>query len=76
MSILIVRAFVNLREVLATHGDLARKIEQLQASQKDHAAVLSVVVKDIQNLETTFMKELKKLKAPTRRKPRIGFVIE
>ena len=37
MSILIVRAFVKLRELLATHRELARKIEQLETAQKQHA---------------------------------------
>lgn len=31
MSIFIMRAFVQLREVLATHKDLAQKIEKLEA---------------------------------------------
>ena len=53
MSILIVRAFVKLREVLASHKDLARKIEKLEATQKDHAAVLGIVIKDIQALAST-----------------------
>jgi len=44
MNILIIRAFVKLREVLATHRELARKMEQLERTQKDHAAVLSIVV--------------------------------
>jgi hypothetical protein len=32
MSILIIRAFVKLRELLATHKDVARKIEKLEAT--------------------------------------------
>ena len=44
MSILIVRAFVKLREVLASHRGLARKIEKLEGTQKDHGAVLSIVI--------------------------------
>jgi hypothetical protein len=75
MNILIMRAFVKLREVLATHKALARKIEQMRHTQRDHAAVLSTVVKDIQDLEKTVTREFKKLKdIPRRRKPRIGFV--
>lgn len=35
VDIAIMRAFVRIREVLATHKDLARKIEQLEAKQKD-----------------------------------------
>jgi len=34
MSIFIVRAFVQLRELLATNKELARKVEQLKAAQK------------------------------------------
>jgi len=76
MNILIVRAFVNLREVLATHRDLARKMERLEHTQKDHAAVLSIVVKDVQDLEREMTRGFKSLRAPRRRKPRIGFIAE
>jgi hypothetical protein len=37
MSIFIVRAFVQLRELLATNKELARKVEQLEAAQKQQA---------------------------------------
>lgn len=76
MKILIVRAFVSLREVLATHRDLARKMERLEHTQKDHAAVLSIVVKDVQDLEREMTRGFKSLRAPRRRKPRIGFIAE
>ena len=58
MNILIMRAFVKLRELLATHKDLARKIEQLEAAQKhyartqqEHSAILVGVIDDIQRLK-------------------------
>jgi hypothetical protein len=73
MNILIMRAFVKLREVLASHKALARKIEKLEATQEDHAAVLSIVIKDIQALGKHVVNEFRKLKSPRRRKPRIGF---
>jgi hypothetical protein len=76
MSILIVRAFVKLREVLASHRDLARKIERLEGTQKDHGAVLSIVINDIQDLGKHVANEFKKLKSPRRRKPRIGFIVD
>jgi len=76
MNILIVRAFVKLREVLATHRDLARKMERLEYTQKDHAAVLSIVVKDVQHLEKKMKREFKNLRGPRRRKPRMGFITE
>jgi len=67
MNIVIIRAFVRLRQVLASHRDLARKIEQLDATQRQHSTVLVDVVK-----------EINKLKQPRRqpRKPRIGFVTD
>ena len=74
MNILIVRAFVKLREVLATHRELARKMERMEHIQKDHAAVLSIVVKDIEDLEKKVIKGFKSLRAPSRRKPRMGFI--
>jgi hypothetical protein len=58
MNIIIIRAFVKLRELLATHKDLARKIEQLEASQRqqartqaEHGSILVAVVQDIQRLK-------------------------
>lgn len=64
MNILIIRAFVKLREMLATHKDLAARMEKLEATQKQHSSVITVVVD-----------EIKKLKAgpPPSPKRRIGF---
>ncbi len=73
VNIVIMRAFVRLRELLATDKDLAHKIEQLETTQKDHAVMLSLLVKDIQTLAKNVNKEFRKLNAPRRRKPRIGF---
>jgi hypothetical protein len=73
MNIFIIRVFMKLREMLATNKGLARKIESLDATQKDHAALLSTIVKDIQSIAASVKKEFKKLQAPRRRKSRIGF---
>ena len=62
MNILIMRAFVRLREALATNEALARRIAELSAIQHKHAIALVGVIR-----------EIKQLKAPRRRKPRIGF---
>jgi hypothetical protein len=72
MNIFIMRAFVKLREVLATDKALAQRIEQLTATQKDHAALFDIVIKDIQNLDKRLTQEIRRLKAPRRRKPLIG----
>ncbi len=76
MSILIIRAFVKLREMLATHRALARKIEGLERTQNHHAAVLSIVVKDVQDLEKKVRRDFQNLTAPRRRKARIGFIAQ
>jgi hypothetical protein len=75
MNILIMRAFVKLREVLASHQALARKIEKLEATQQDHADVLGIVIKDIQAMGKHVVNEFRKLKSPRRCKARIGFRI-
>ena len=38
LNILIIRAFVRLREYLATHKDLARKLEDVERIQQEHGA--------------------------------------
>ena len=73
MNILIIRVFMKLRETLATHKDLARKIEQVEAKQKDHAVMLTLVVRDIEALATNVKNEFKTLREPRKRKARIGF---
>ena len=76
MNILIVRAFVRLREVLATHKDLAAKIEKLETGQRDHAVAISLVAKDVEDLANSVKREFRKLQEPRRRKPRIGFIAD
>ncbi|SPF52108.1 hypothetical protein SBA4_4830015 [Candidatus Sulfopaludibacter sp. SbA4] len=58
MNIVIMRAFVRMRELLASHKDLARRIEEVEEAQKrttrtqqQHASVLVQVVRDIQRLK-------------------------
>jgi hypothetical protein len=53
-----VRAFVKLRGLLASHKGMARKIGQLEASQRqqaltqaEHGSILVAVVQDIQRLK-------------------------
>jgi hypothetical protein len=62
MNILIMRAFVRLREALATNEALARRIDEPAATQHEHAIALVGIIR-----------EIKQLKAPRRRKLRIGF---
>jgi hypothetical protein len=74
MNIVIMRAFVKLREVLASHRSLAAKIQKMDATQKDHASILTIVIKDIETLAKGVAKEFEKLKQPpATRRTRIGF---
>ena len=50
VNILIVRAFIRLRELIASHQDLAIRIETLEASQERHASVLALLAAEIDKL--------------------------
>lgn len=63
MSILIVRAFVKIRELLASHKDLAARVEKLEAAQKKHGSIIGILAEEID--------EMKRLPEPPKR--RIGF---
>ena len=52
MNILIVRAFIKLRELLATHKDLAARIENVESNQQRHASVINILVDEIEKLKT------------------------
>ena len=69
MNILIMRAFVRLRELIAGHRALATRIEKLESGQRDHAIAIGLLAKDIQSL-------VNKLKSPRRPKRRMGFVTD
>ncbi len=64
LNILIIRAFVRLREYLATHKDLARKLEDVERTQTDHGAHIRQIYDYIQRLLEP---------APEHSKRRIGF---
>jgi phage regulator Rha-like protein len=63
MNIVIIRAFLKLREVLATHKDLAERMEQIESSQREHGSIIVHLAKEIKTLKH----------GPRRKKPRIGF---
>jgi hypothetical protein len=52
MNIIIMRAFVRMRELLVTHKDLAERVEKLERALKQHSSILVTVVQDIQKLKT------------------------
>lgn len=53
LNILIVRAFVRLREYLATHQDLARKLEDVERTQHEHSAHIEHIYECIDRLART-----------------------
>ena len=63
MNILIVRAFIRMRDMLATHKALATRIQKLEAAQQRHASVINILAEEIE--------EMKRLPEPAKR--RIGF---
>jgi len=50
LNILIIRAFVRLREYLATHKDLARKLKDVERTQQVHSAQIQRIYDYIQEL--------------------------
>ena len=50
VNVAIMRAFVRLREVMATHKDLARKIEALEHKYADHDTEIQVIFRAIKKL--------------------------
>ena len=50
INILIIRAFVKLRELLATHKDLARQIEDLERKQKEQGMKIDAVFEALKKL--------------------------
>lgn len=69
-NIFIARAFVRLREIIASNKDLATRIEKLERGHDRVASVIEILVEDIDRLSGE-VKEMKTL--PPVRKRRIGF---
>ncbi|MDE3061293.1 MAG: ORF6N domain-containing protein [Pseudomonadota bacterium] len=65
MNILIIRAFVQLRELVASNKDLAARLEKLENRQEQHGSLIAILAQEIDAL-----------KAPQSlpRKRRIGYI--
>lgn len=71
-NILIVRAFVRVRELIASNKDLAARIELLEASHDRTASVIELLADEIDKVTH----EVRKMKAiPPAPKRKIGFAI-
>jgi hypothetical protein len=66
VNIEIMRAVVRLREILATHKDLAQKLAELEQKYESHDRKISAVFEAIRQL----------IVPPTPPKRRIGFDVE
>ena len=64
MSILVVRAFIMLREVMGTHKELARKVDNLERNQTEHGQSIAAIYGMV-----------KKLIAPPAKRRPMGFPI-
>ena len=61
MSIFVVRAFIRLREYLATNKALARKLEELERKQKEHSQQLASVYSIVKQLINPHEKPKKRI---------------
>ena len=61
VNIAIMRAFVKLREIMATHKDLARKMEDLEIKQEQQQLDIAVIFNVIKKLLETSEKPKKKI---------------
>jgi hypothetical protein len=66
MNILIVRAFIRMREILADNKDLAVRVDKLEAAQKRHVSVIQLLANEIGQMKNP----------PASAKRRIGFRTE
>jgi hypothetical protein len=66
VSLLIVRAFVQLREILSTHKELAHKLEELERKVGTHDQVIVDLVEAIRQL----------LEPPAEKRKQIGFTTD
>ena len=69
VNIMIMRAFVKLREIMATHVDLARKIDELEKKYSKHDKYIQAIFKIIKQL----LEPLPELTELESKKPPIGF---
>jgi len=73
MSIAVMRAFVRLRELIATNKDIANRVEKLERSHDRTASVIEVLVEDIDRLG----RKVEQIKPPSPySRRRIGYLTE
>jgi hypothetical protein len=73
VNILIVRAFIRMRELIASNKDIAARVEKLERGHDRTGSVIEVLVEDIDRLARE-VGDMKALPPVTKRK--IGFFID
>jgi len=66
MSVFVVRAFVRLRQMLAEHGELAERLDELEARVARHDNTLSTLVATIRQMASS----------PATSQRQIGFIVD
>jgi hypothetical protein len=70
VNVMIIRAFVRMRELIAANKDIAGRVDKLERSHKRAASVIEILVEDIDRVA----KDIRQMKAlPPPKKRRIGF---
>jgi hypothetical protein len=72
MNILIMRAFIRLRELIASNKDIATRVEKLERGHDRTASVIEVLVEDIDRLG----RKVERFKEPSPYSRRIGYITE
>ena len=70
MSIAIIRAFVRMRELIASNKEIAARVEKLESGQHRASSVIRLLAEDIDRLAHE-VKDMKAMPPTTKRK--IGF---
>src|SRR5262249_16016843 len=72
-NLLIIRAFVRMRELIATNKDIAARVEKLERGHERVSSIIEVLVEDIDRVG----RKLETTKAPAPySKRRIGYIID
>jgi phage regulator Rha-like protein len=70
INLMVIRAFIRMRELVAANKEIATRVDKLERSHKRAASVIEVLVEDIGKLEKD-VRQMQALPAPKKR--RIGF---
>jgi hypothetical protein len=72
VSLMVVRAFVRMRELIATNKEFAVRIDKLERNHEHTDSIIEILIEDIDNLS----KEIDWIKnPPVKPKRRIGYIV-